>query len=79
MRFWKYGVSHKQWLTMLEEQDGLCAVCYTEPATDLDHDHASGTARRPLCKPCNLGLGYFHDDPELLRYAADYLREAPLV
>jgi Recombination endonuclease VII len=79
MRLWKYGVSHEQWLEMLEEQDGLCAICYDEPATDLDHNHATGGNRRPLCRECNKGLGGFRDNPAFLRHAAEYLEDHCLV
>jgi hypothetical protein len=58
---------------MLVSQDGLCAICYEEPATDLDHDHATGELRGMLCKRCNLALGLFDDDPERLRFAAEYV------
>jgi formate dehydrogenase maturation protein FdhE len=59
---------------LLEEQDGLCAICYgVVPASHIDHDHQTGQLRGLLCNSCNRGLGYFHDDPEALRAAADYI------
>ena len=38
-----------------------------------DHDHATGRHRDLLCLSCNNGIGYFYDNPALLRAAADYI------
>jgi hypothetical protein len=51
----------------------VCAVCGSEGPLVVDHDHATGKIREPLCHPHNLGLGQFSDDPALLRAAAAYL------
>jgi len=39
----------------------------------LDHCHISGEFRGFLCHNCNLGLGYFQDDPKILKKAISYL------
>jgi hypothetical protein len=55
------------------KQYGECIIC-GNPATTVDHDHLTGKIRGPLCQNCNLGLGHFKDNPELLELAALYLR-----
>ena len=56
-------------------QDGHCAVCEDpiDRTAHADHDHATGAFRGVLCRPCNLGLGFFGDDPQRLRSAIAYL------
>lgn len=52
-----------------------CIICGGTQTIQLsvDHDHQTGRVRGALCTRCNLGLGHFRDDPELLRIAALYL------
>lgn len=54
-----------------------CALCGNEFTEDnalhIDHCHATGVAREALCNSCNLGLGFFRDDPELMRAGARYV------
>lgn len=67
-------------------QCGACALCGKVPGEDpergrnqkclhVDHDHKTGKIRGLLCSSCNRGLGYFGDDPVVLRRAAEYLTE----
>jgi hypothetical protein len=39
----------------------------------LDHEHSTNLARGFLCHHCNLIIGHAHDDPEILKAAAQYL------
>ena len=54
-----------------------CAICYSPPEGKRllaqDHCHRTGQLRGFLCMRCNTGLGFFNDDPRLLRRAARYL------
>lgn len=43
------------------------------PADHIDHCHKTGKLRDPLCARHNLGLGFFDDDPAMLRAAAGYV------
>ncbi len=61
----------------------MCALCETpfdvigkkKRSPILDHDHATGQLRDVLCNQCNKALGWFSDDPKLLRRAAAYLEK----
>ena len=72
----RYGIDLPDIDRMLAEQRGLCAACQRNPATDVDHDHASRTVRALLCSSCNTGLGKFRDDPALLESAITYLESS---
>ncbi len=50
-----------------------CIICGL-PAEVVDHDHITKRIRGSLCHRCNMGLGHFRDNPELLELAAMYLR-----
>lgn len=73
-RLRKYGLSDEQYQTMLDNQDGKCAICGDVP-TAVDHDHSTGLVRGLLCHSCNAGLGHFRDSPSLLEKAARYIEE----
>jgi hypothetical protein len=65
----KYGITEQELLTGLAQP---CMIC-SESAEVVDHDHAMGIFRGFLCAKCNLGLGLFRDDSELLAKAISYL------
>lgn len=55
-----YGATREHCDAMFAAQEGICAMpgC-KKPATDLDHDHATGRIRALLCRSCNYGLGTY--------------------
>jgi len=68
-------VSPEGYKKMLEEQDGACAICTVRSdKLCIDHSHETGEIRSLLCRRCNMGLGYFGDDPVMLQSAIDYLK-----
>lgn len=56
------------------KQKGKCGICdRNNRPLCLDHCHQHNHLRGLLCGPCNSGLGFFGDSPELLLKAALYL------
>lgn len=55
----------------------FCEICGDLPLgkLHLDHCHVRGVFRGWLCVNCNRALGYFKDNPVVLRLAADYLEK----
>lgn len=73
-----YGISLDEYTALLEQQNGMCAICETpesDRALAVDHSHETGEVRGLLCKSCNRALGMFRDDPSLLKKALLYLGE----
>lgn len=74
----KYNITLSDYNKIVESQKGCCAICGTHVSKlkrdlDIDHNHITGKIRKLLCTNCNRGLGWFKDNPELLRKAANYL------
>jgi len=75
----KYGLTPEEYAVILDNQDGLCAICNSSPKESLhgvlavDHCHKSGKMRGLLCNQCNLGLGCFDDSYIHLQNALEYL------
>lgn len=70
------GLHEDQYLAILGDQLGTCAICAKDSDQRLavDHCHKSGEIRGLLCRACNLGLGFFGDDIQRIEVAAAYLR-----
>lgn len=77
----RFGLSIDDYNRMLQQQNNCCAICQTTTPRGrfnsfcIDHDHKTGRVRGLLCFKCNLGLGNFNDQTELLLKAKDYLEK----
>ena len=65
---------------MLKAQGYTCAICKTsEPrgrnSFHVDHCHTTKVVRGPLCHHCNIGIGNFKEDVEILLRVIQYLKE----
>ena len=79
-----YGITLEDYNELLESQNSICAIC-RKPEThktngktidtlSIDHDHDTGLIRGILCHRCNIGLGAFDDNLEVLEKAVKYLK-----
>lgn len=65
----KYGVCK-------EDMDhSSCQICGGLHRLSIDHNHDTGEVRGLLCSSCNIGLGMFNDNQELLIKASSYLAQ----
>lgn len=73
----KFGMTLEDYDSMLEQQDGKCAICKSEDSKgkrfSVDHNHKTGEVRGLLCNPCNAALGLLKDSPEIINSAKEYL------
>ena len=72
-----FNITSEEYEQVLEHQNGLCPITLRQPSSFyLDHRHSDGLLRGLLSMRANKGLGFFNDDPEQLRRAADYLENS---
>lgn len=69
----RYGITLEDYVQLLIRCEGLCEICHENEAYAIDHDHTTGKVRGLLCNTCNLALGTFKDDKNLMSAAILYL------
>lgn len=79
-----YGLSKGEYKALMDERNGLCGIC-GQPEIQIDkrtgelrrlavdHDHKTDKVRGLLCARCNMAIGLFRDDVEVMRLAIAYL------
>lgn len=79
-----YGITLEQYRQMLNNQNGVCAIC-NQPETTInkrgncvqylavDHNHQTGKVRGLLCRKCNRILGDAKENIEIFNSATNYL------
>lgn len=75
-----YGLEWDEYLDLMNKQCGKCALCGSEGSGKdtrlvVDHCHETGRVRGLLCWSCNVGIGLFKEDPDLLNKVIDYIRK----
>lgn len=74
-----YGITPEKYFKLVENQNGKCAICGKEPSTvrglHLDHCHDTKKVRELLCHHCNIALGSFNEDIEIMKKAIAYIKK----
>lgn len=79
-----YGISREEFLEVLEEQNGKCAICDIDMETFsfennkantlcIDHCHTTGKFRGLICNNCNRAIGLMKDNENILLSAYKYI------
>ena len=83
-----YGITLQEYQQLVVDQGGCCAICENEVDLEprgrgksysgfaVDHCHDTGKVRGLLCYKCNLALGHFKDDLNILKKAIEYLERS---
>jgi len=76
----KYNFPSELYDSRLQEQGNVCAICGTDTPGGkgqfhADHNHETSQPRGVLCHNCNVALGNFQDNPEILKAAIEYLKK----
>lgn len=81
-KYKKYGITQEIFDQLLQEQGNKCYICSVDFVEgikiNIDHCHTSKKVRGILCINCNLGIGHFKDNVELLENAIKYIIKSKL-
>jgi coproporphyrinogen III oxidase len=76
----RYGITQDQFNQMLVDQNNMCRICSNEfkstKDTHIDHCHNSSIVRGLLCNNCNMALGQFNDNLDIMENAIKYLQNS---
>lgn len=78
-RLAKFGLTVEAYEALRVAQNYECKICGAaehdsrDGVLHVDHDHETQQVRGLLCNHCNLGLGHFKDQQDLLMSAWEYL------
>ena len=72
----KYGLTPEAYEQMLKDARGVCCICNKEKDLCIDHCHTTSKVRGLICNSCNRGIGFFFDNPDWMRAAANYIQES---
>jgi hypothetical protein len=89
LRNWRlkkdHGITLDEYEQMVSDQGGVCKICRRPPRggrthhdqmLHVDHDHATGRIRGLLCRHCNVAIGFFDEDVEIITAAIRYIQQS---
>lgn len=76
----RHGLDYDDYLALLDAAGHACTICGATDNLRIDHDHdrcpdhsCGNCVRGIICHRCNLNLGAWHDNLDLLAAAIRYL------
>lgn len=72
----KYHSNKKIYALLTSEVEEKCMICGIDENLVLDHCHKTNMVRGLLCSKCNVGLGFFEENPAFLTEAINYLKNS---
>lgn len=72
-----YGLTTTEYQILLDKTGNICPVCrqsFDGRIPCIDHNHENGVIRGLICRKCNLALGLFDDNIDILINAIEYLK-----
>lgn len=77
MILYKFKFPPEEYYKKFELQNHVCAICNQKckqkEMLSLDHNHETNQIRGLLCSACNMALGGFQDNIDILKSAIKYL------
>ncbi len=80
----KYRISVEKYFELFEQQKGVCKICNKFPNDKnvagnkrrlaVDHCHETKTIRGLLCSSCNIAVGGFRNNIDIMKSAIKYLK-----
>ena len=67
-----YDLTDQELAALHAKYSGICPICLRNEKLQVEHCHKTRIVRGLTCRKCNSGGGFFNDDPETIRRAADF-------
>lgn len=73
--FRRYGITYEDFLRIRAEQNDSCVICNKQfsRTPHVDHDHETNLTRQLICSGCNLKVGVFESDKDIVKEIILYL------
>jgi len=80
----KYKLTPEKYKEIATAQNNVCSICGRPETLQrysgvqnlvVDHCHKTGSNRGLLCHKCNIGLGVFEDNIDVIASAISYLKQ----
>jgi Recombination endonuclease VII len=68
----RYNLTDQELAALEARYNGVCPICLLKKKLQVEHCHKTRIVRGLTCRKCNSGGGFFNDDPEIMRRAAEF-------